>query len=521
MKRFVLLLSLLFLGTLNACAVMEPEFSGPKVWTVSAMERVKQGQWADLDEKVISELFAARNETEAFQLIVRAPRSGLQNTSITISPFVNEAGESLSDVSLYRAHYVYVGRVSRQGSAFDRNPSQGVGWYADALIPFDSQAPDPNLRAQPFTLGAARNQPIWVDVHVPEDASPGVYTSRYTVSSNEGSESGEIRLTVWDFALPKSPALYSSFLVWTQQPIETFRMLTAHRIMAAHNPPEFQRELIDDYGLSSSDLLFWSGANYETCSMRPAPTLEEIRSRFERYQKDILIYNYTADEVWDCADQLAPQLKAWSRNFHEVGVKQLVTILPTPSLYDNGTGRSAVDIWVASPRMFMEDPDSYRRVREAQTRGEEVWGYTALSWHDHIPKWGVDFHPMNYRILPGFMNHSYGLTGYLYWRVEDWNNTPWTNISHRRSDYPTGEGMLVYPGQNLGLSGVVPSMRLKWIRQGVNDYDYVQLLKDLGQEAQALAITRKVAENWERWSQDYESILSAKQELAALILKYQ
>ena len=47
----------------------------------------------------------------------------------------------------------------------------------------------------------------------------------------------------------------------------------------------------------------------------------------------------------------------------------------------------------------------------------------------------------------------------------------------------TGENaIIVYPGAAVGLSGqVMPSMRLKYLRDGVDDYDYVQLLKAQGQ----------------------------------------
>ena len=68
-----------------------------------------------------------------------------------------------------------------------------------------------------------------------------------------------------------------------------------------------------------------------------------------------------------------------------------------------------------------------------------------------------------------------------YWKVDRWNPDPWDDVNNTGAfapghNYP-GEGMLVYPGPDAGLVGAAPSMRLKWLRDGVDDYDYVQLLR--------------------------------------------
>ena len=78
------------------------------------------------------------------------------------------------------------------------------------------------------------------------------------------------------------------------------------------------------------------------------------------------------------------------------------------------------------------------------------------------------------------------MTGVLYWRVDSWTDDPWHDVD--TSPHPSeayhfpGEGMLVYPAETVGIDGVVPSMRLKWIRDGVEDYEYIQILKRLGYE---------------------------------------
>jgi hypothetical protein len=77
--------------------------------------------------------------------------------------------------------------------------------------------------------------------------------------------------------------------------------------------------------------------------------------------------------------------------------------------------------------------------------------------------------------------------------------------------------MLVYPGEQVGVKGVVASMRLKWLRDGVEDYEYIQILKNLGKEDVALKIARSVGPDWTHWSRDPVAIEAARQQLGEAI----
>jgi hypothetical protein len=77
--------------------------------------------------------------------------------------------------------------------------------------------------------------------------------------------------------------------------------------------------------------------------------------------------------------------------------------------------------------------------------------------------------------------------------------------------------MLVYPGQQVGIQGVVGSMRLKWVRDGVEDYEYIQILKNLGKADLAMEIARSVGPDWTHWTRDAAAIDSARQQLGQAI----
>jgi hypothetical protein len=60
-------------------------------------------------------------------------------------------------------------------------------------------------------------------------------------------------------------------------------------------------------------------------------------------------------------------------------------------------------------------------------------------------------------------------------------------------------------------------MRLKWLRDGVEDYDYVQILKNLGREDLALKISRSVGPDWTNWTRDHAALYTARQQLGEAI----
>ena len=151
----------------------------------------------------------------------------------------------------------------------------------------------------------------------------------------------------------------------------------------------------------------------------------------------------------------------------------------------------------------------------AQAKGDQIWSYNGLVQDSYSPKWQIDFDPINFRIQPGFISQSLGLKGLLYWRVDLWSQDPWTEVNVAAfSTYP-GEGMLVYPGAKVGIQGVAPSMRLKWLRDGVEDYEYIELLKKTGQGPWALKVAADVGADWSHWTRDPNILGLARQKLGS------
>ncbi len=309
-------------------------------------------------------------------------------------------------------------------------------------------------------------------------------------------------MRVWSFTLPLRPSLKSSVGLQGDRTQAAQEELLKNKLAPAVARTSTERDFIDRYGLSTTGLGFWSGADISKCSMDQPPDADALRREIRKHQQDVAIYNYTADEI-DACDNLVEPLKTWARHLHSAGVLNLVTMTPRKELFDDGsgTGRSAVDIWVLLPVMFDRAKDA---VNAARDKGDQVWSYNALSQDDYSPKWLIDYAPINFRIQPGFISQSLGLTGILYWRADFPPRGAWDEVNNFGTfgEYNApGEGMLLYT-LDAATGTIAPSIRLKWIRDGIEDYEYIEMLKRQGWGEWATKLARTVAADWHNWSQD-------------------
>ena len=119
------------------------------------------------------------------------------------------------------------------------------------------------------------------------------------------------------------------------------------------------------------------------------------------------------------------------------------------------------------------------------------------------------------------------MCGILYWGgMAHWSGVenPWMDSKtlDRRKDgrgpLYQGEGTLVYPGRHAGYDGIAPSMRLKALRDGIEDYEYLAMLERKGLGSAARAIVMPLAESWFKWERDPRAYTAARAKLASLIL---
>jgi hypothetical protein len=101
--------------------------------------------------------------------------------------------------------------------------------------------------------------------------------------------------------------------------------------------------------------------------------------------------------------------------------------------------------------------------------------------------------------------------------VDYWPNeaTAWDNVLfvYVSGAYWPGEGVLVYPGAKVGTAAPAPSMRLKYLRDGIQDYEYMQMLKNAGQASFVNSVITPIASDWHNWTQDRVALEAARSQL--------
>ena len=196
----------------------------------------------------------------------------------------------------------------------------------------------------------------------------------------------------------------------------------------------------------------------------------------------------------------------------------------------------SIDIWCALFGFIDRET-----VQEKIAQGDEVWSYSALvqpapSYHPDYeevkdknpPYWHIDQPVIAYRI-PTWINRQYDITGLLYWTTSGWydEHGPWlvpgfvhySQIAenHYEARYYNGGGMLFYPGNDAGFDGPVTTIRLKNIREGLEDYEYFALLERYGEGDFVKEMVDRVCPEWWDYTEDTEILYRVREQLALKI----
>ena len=164
------------------------------MWAVSSGWKVRPDAQVPAATATGLELAAARNETEAAQLVV-TPASALTGLTLHAGDLHGPGGAILSRdrLDVLRVAFVPVARATDKAGA--------TGPWPDPLPP---------LRG-PLDLPAGANQPFWLRVNVPADAAPGLYTGLVALAAGSWHADVPLRVRVHAFALPDRLACETAF----------------------------------------------------------------------------------------------------------------------------------------------------------------------------------------------------------------------------------------------------------------------------------------------------------------------
>jgi hypothetical protein len=513
-------------------AVRPAERPSLEWWTTNSLFKIRPYDKQPETAKNPVQLYASRNEFESFQAIFRMEGQSVQGADVEISDLINPGGGQISNsnVIIYFERYLDLPKPSSiEGDA---------GEWPDPLIPRVDRYARQKRNAFPFDLTSGRNQPIWVEVYVPPETPPGSYQGKMTLQVSGKTEATvPLSLKVWNFTLPSTSSFPTTFgfngVTAVRQHLGKFttdadvRRFTAlyrklalwHRISlhgGAMTPPRFtfDRANIDvdwtDHDAELSPFLDGKailpgeplyGAKSTAVGMRTPPTLKTDEQKI-LYWKALAthfrakgwfsrLFNYLLDE---------PKPENFAAVLHEAqlvhkadsGIRNLVTA----PLHKEWSG--AIDIWTPVINCFELKPQfgpfcnpmvSRSEYQTEIANGAELWWYQSCAshgcsivggeYHRGWPNYIIDAGGVSNRIMP-WLAWKYEIRGELYYNIDEMysrGKDAWHDVYLFGGN---GDGTLVYPGRpkNIGGNSDIPveSIRLKLIREGLEDYEYLTLL---------------------------------------------
>jgi hypothetical protein len=470
-------------------------------------------------------LEAARNEVEPFQIAINGGPLGVGNLQVGKAPLVREDGVSISNVRLFREGLFNVRWASSAEGA--------SGYWPDPLIPdVDAYEEEARNAFVDFDVPAGETRAVWVDVRVPADQPPGLYLGTFTVSGmNLPATAVEVRLRVRNFTLPSTPTLRSAF------------NLAADAVTRAH----FGGQWCSDFSADQTNAILTTyaraGLDHRISLMSPIcgdPT--QNLARFDRWQGELLsgtsatelegarlqsfrnpasggsamttleqhfdanqwtgLFDYDCDEPPHFCDESAWPARA--RAAHAAGIPNLVTT--TYEYLQQKGWTDLVDI-VCPVAETMNDA-SRLEYDDFLALGptKELWWYQSCDSHgcggcdagqesfnryQGLPSYVIDSDARQNRSME-WLSFIYDVSGELYFETANQldHGRDWTSGVAYCAFGGNGDGTLFYPGvpSDPRIGGTthfpIESIRMKLIREGMEDYEYLVLYAEkMGREA--------------------------------------
>ena len=476
------------------------------------------------------QLMAAGHEWQSFQIAAVSVKSK-QNVVVEAADLALE-GEPKQTISRQNVTINPVAYVEVLHSFYykDGHP----GWW-----------PDPLVKNQPLEI-SSRVQPYWITVYVPRGQAPGNYKGKIKFTTASGfSREVEYHLNVRNFSLPlrgrlttfitngyqpSAPEIrrkcYDLYLNHRINPISMYINSSAGKVKPVLIPVEEDLKYCLDKGLNR--MVLWYLYNSE--------------NKQDPYSFDDAYLKKVADFIKDCKP-LLEKLNCWDmamvngfdeimhrpKDIREKRLKEagkacsyLKQEFPDLKLCNVGMkmdiSTKLMDVWFVLPV-----PES--KTRDIRESGKEVDFY----WVYEDPSFMLDLPGIAPRIC-SWMAYKYKAAGIGYYSSYrpsctpekaptgvDWSNEEFSieTYSRQKENLRPGrnaDGNLVYPSRD---GSLLSSIRLENIRDGIQDYEYLAMLKELCPESPLLNIPDSVVTlKTSDYTRDYKMLNEYRRKVA-------
>jgi glycosyl hydrolase family 123 len=550
-----------------ALRAMTPDTRAPLWWTIHALVKIRPNDTVPETTANRAEIAAARNEFEPFQIVLRPESSDLNDTDAEASDLRGPHGAIIGreNVHLYLEEYEKLEHTSGGGG-------ESAGEWPDPLVPRVDQYAGERRNAFPFRVRAGTNQPIWVEVYVPPETPPGRYDGRIQITADRIVPIVvPFQLLVRSFTLPSTSSFQTSFGLsginvlkqhrgryTSDEDLLAITKLYAkatlwHRITVHGGtflPPRFmEKDGKAQIGWTAYDAevapflngeIFTKGeplygAKFSSIDLRTSneADTDELKVKYWRAWVQHFVERGWLDRLflyaWD-----EPQRTDLLKVAHLAGLAKqadprlavLVTTSYEPSM------AAGVDIWaplincVDAKPGYSEycDRSVSRRAYDPvlSARKTKLWWYQSCASHgcksaggsyfEGWPSYLIDRPAVDNRIMP-WISWKYRISGELYYNMAEAPD-PWHDVYLFGGN---GDGTLFYPGTPSRIGGhtdiPIESIRLKLIREGLEDYEYLKLLASRGDRQLANEFDSELVRAAYDFEKDPEVLYSVRKSL--------
>lgn len=550
------------------------------VWAVPAEHKVRSDDgpetynlvWSKEDNRI--RVAGAGNEHVPFQVVITAPVPG--NRGPAADGFFIEATDLSSGsnripkdaIRFFLQHYIMLdGQSSAVGD---------TGYWPDALAPI--QVPF-SMEAQ---YSVVQNRPVWVDLAVPSGTPGGIYRGTITVSQDgKPLQELNLELEVYNFSLTDETPLITYMNIsrgWLagfyDKPSESEEMEKLTQtyydfIYDNRMEPWFNDMLLPEITLGDNKVtVSFDDEKYQyymntlntkrvllnafpgslrrqldaapfsdTFNRQVQSYLSQVGEYFQKHGwQDRLVFNSPIDEPRSL--EAYEDTRRWADLVHRAvpGAPFLSTRTPVPPTREHpewGTLRGHVDNFSIHGN-HMNNPEVKRVIREEQAKGGELTWYISCDQGYPQPNYFIDAPALDLVMVP-WITARYGMDGILYWALNFWSQTPnpWLDAGTFHSGFLcsggwvlNGEGSLLYPGDHTerytgqpNVEGPVSSIRFELLREGIEDYVYLSMLKDAGAEGFAEEQVRSLVIDVSAFSRNLDELYQVREKMARQLEK--
>ena len=517
-------------------------------------------------------LSCAQNEFCAFQVAVSAPSSGAVTVTNLAFPDSNGTCGVLptAQALVYREGFLDVTTTSNQQGA--------TGLWPDPLIPTVDAFYGETRNALPVTIPAGQTQAFWVELLIPPTQGQGVYNGTLTVgATGETGAVVSVAIHVRGFALPSTSSLSSAYgFDWDGPCVGHFGGYGPPNCddaqLEALNALYFQDAL--NHRISISSLVYappitngtgtWTtfdslyGPFLDGTALTGTNKLAGAKLTAITYTGDQVagsyaawaahakangwfdrVFDYTCDEPpngcgWNAIPTRAAIVHAGDPNFRTLttttiqaattnnALSSLDILVPIINeMYGTATDpypgdqRSQYDSFLAQPNKLLwmyQSCEPSSSCSDGTSDGYAGW-----------PTMFIDETALSNRMMQ-WMDFTYQVSGELYYDTTYAMSIPTNDAWSSQYEFGNnGDGSIFYPGKPSVIGGThdipIESIRMKMLREGMQDYEYLHLLTTLGDTTFVQTELAKVVTNAGSYTSDPTVIDQVRGEMADEIEK--